>query len=850
MSRLPAPPSATERATTLAAASPADRLRVLLRAVESCPASVAITDARGAIEYVNPGFEAATGHGLAEVAGRNLLNLLSSELTPSKSQEMWDAILAGQEWSGEFLSRRRSGDLLWEWASVAPVTDDSGQVRNFVAVREDITDHKHAEQSTRLNEARLRALIDLGQCDFESEQALLEYAIDQAVRLTESELGQFHFVHDEEEATAGSDGGTGRACHAPSGEECHLESTGLWAECARLRRPVVRNDTSEAPCWRDRAAGTPVITRHLSVPVIDRDRVVLVAEVANKETGYDDADVLQLQLFMDGVWKQLTRRRTEEALERQRRLLETLVNNLPDRIYLKNAKGQFVLANRAVAQALGVEDPNDLVGKTESEILPGGAEDPEFAGEREVLQTGQPLVNREVRRGRGGQRVLLTKVPLVDSSGLVSGLVGIERDITDLRAAEEAIRHEHHRTNLLLRAIPSIVIAVGPDDRVIQWNPAAEEAFALPASQVLGKSILEVPIAWDWGHVLSRVLACRETSGPMRLDDTRYQRPDGKEGFLNLRVNPVRIGDETSAGYVIVGADVTERRVLEATLAQAQKLEAIGQLAAGVAHEINTPTQYVGDNMRFLREAFSDLSRYIAAGQEALAGGEPSAAAAVAAAIDLEYLLAEIPRALEQSLDGVERVAKIVRAMKEFSHPGTDEKTPIDLNRAIESTVTVARNEWKYVAELETCLDPNLPLVPCLPGEINQVILNLIINAAHAIQDVVGRAPEVKGRITVSTSHDERFAEIRVADSGTGIPPEIRARVFDHFFTTKEVGRGTGQGLAIAHSVVVKKHGGAITFESEVGRGTTFTVRLPLRTVASAAPDHAGPAGLEGVLLS
>ncbi|MBI3300896.1 MAG: HAMP domain-containing histidine kinase [Deltaproteobacteria bacterium] len=184
-------------------------------------------------------------------------------------------------------------------------------------------------------------------------------------------------------------------------------------------------------------------------------------------------------------------------------------------------------------------------------------------------------------------------------------------------------------------------------------------------------------------------------------------------------------------------------------------------------------------------------------------------------------------------------MTKIVRAMKEFSHPGSEEKVETDLNRAIETTITVARNEWKYVAELATDLDSSLPPVPCLPGEFNQVILNLIINAAHAIAVVVSEGSTSKGTITVSTRHDGDWAEIRVSDTGTGIPEAIRAKIFAPFFTTKEVGKGTGQGLAIAHSVIVDKHKGTIGFETEVGRGTTFIIRLPLAS-APAHPEESG----------
>lgn len=291
--------------------------------------------------------------------------------------------------------------------------------------------------------------------------------------------------------------------------------------------------------------------------------------------------------------------------------------------------------------------------------------------------------------------------------------------------------------------------------------------------------------------------------------------------------------------------EIAERKLLEGQLAQAQKLEAIGQLAAGIAHEINTPTQFIGDNVRFLQDAFQDLERLIeryTAFSQAYKDGTLTethlhAVETLAEALDLAYLTEEVPQAIRQALEGVERVASIVQAMKDFSHPGAKEKIAIDLNKAIESTITVARNEWKYVAEMVTDFDPALPPVLCLPNEWNQVILNLIVNAAHAIADMVATGTQAKGRITIRTRQAGEWAEILISDTGTGIPEAVRGKIFDPFFTTKEVGKGTGQGLTIAYDVVVKKHGGTLTFVTAEGQGTTFCIRLPLTEPAPEAVD-------------
>jgi two-component system NtrC family sensor kinase len=193
---------------------------------------------------------------------------------------------------------------------------------------------------------------------------------------------------------------------------------------------------------------------------------------------------------------------------------------------------------------------------------------------------------------------------------------------------------------------------------------------------------------------------------------------------------------------------------------------------------------------------------------------------------DLGYLLENIPKALDRSLEGLTRIATIVRSMKEFAHPDQTAMTEIDLNRAIQSTLVIAKSEYKCVAEVDTDFG-DLPLVTCHGGEVNQVVLNLIVNAAHAIGDVV-QGTDRKGTIAIQTRHEGAFVAIRIADTGGGIPEAVRDRIFDPFFTTKAVGKGTGQGLTIARAAIVERHLGDLTFETEVGVGTTFIIRLSI----------------------
>jgi PAS domain S-box-containing protein len=543
-------------------------------------------------------------------------------------------------------------------------------------------------------------------------------------------------------------------------------------------------------------------------------------------------------------------RQTHSALDSERRMLRALIDNIPDFMYVKDTGSRFVIANIHLARVVGVEMPEQMLGKTDFDFFPRDQAASFYEDEQKVIRTGQPICNRE-EKGTGitGNEIhiLTTKVPLLDSEGHIIGIAGVGHDISARKKMEMALREaEQNYRGIFDKAVFGIFQST-KDGRFLSVNPSMAFSLGYNSSEELIASITDISQQFFVSpkRGVEFMLVMDKVGGVKNFECEVYCK-DGCKIWLTMSIRAIRQNGEV-VRYEGMCEDITERIVLREQLLQAQKLESVGQLAAGIAHEINTPTQYIGDNVRFLKDAFQDMGSLLTNYNKLLLAVKentlsPETVKEISAAIeqtDAAYLLDEIPKAIDQTLEGVSRVAMLVNAMKEFSHPGTKEKLPLDLNRAIQSTITVSRNEWKYVAEMETEFDPSLPLIPCLPGEFNQVILNLIVNAAHAIADVAQKGGPAMGKIKVQTLNSPEWAEVRIQDTGTGIPEKVRNRIFDPFFTTKAIGKGTGQGLAIAHSVIVDKHGGSIHFETEEGKGTTFIVRLPFNSKSTKTKEAA-----------
>ncbi|MDX6463483.1 MAG: two-component system, NtrC family, sensor kinase [Acidobacteriaceae bacterium] len=535
-------------------------------------------------------------------------------------------------------------------------------------------------------------------------------------------------------------------------------------------------------------------------------------------------------------------------LDREREMLRALLDNIPDLMYVKDTESRFVLANPQVAMLMGVTTADELIGKTAFDFLPGERVTPSYEMERKVIRSGQAIFNHEevLPDCHGHQMpVLTTTVPLRDGNGHVTGIAGVGRNIGERKKTEEALKAAEEKYRGMFDKALFGMFQLDRHGYLLNLNPAMAHLSLYASPEEMLKDVKE-PL-WSVAVQSARheeLASVMKDVGHVRAFELEVYRKDRSRMWISATVRAM-MRDGVLQGFEGMFEDITERRVLRDQLLQAQKLESVGQLAAGIAHEINTPTQYIGDNVRFLKTTFGNLTNvlniYDALWKDTLSDTvTPALRQEISLAlrkIDVKFLVAEIPKAIDDTLEGIKRVSTLVSAMKEFSHPGTKEKVPLDLNHAIQSTITVAQNEWKYVAEVETRFESTLPAISCLPGEFNQVILNLIVNAAHAIGDRAKDGNEKKGKITVETGRCPTGVEIRIGDTGTGIPLDVREKIFDPFFTTKEIGKGTGQGLAIARSIIVDKHEGSIHFETVLGEGTTFIIRLPYHEPAlSPAP--------------
>jgi len=496
----------------------------------------------------------------------------------------------------------------------------------------------------------------------------------------------------------------------------------------------------------------------------------------------------------------------------------------PIPLFSTDEQGRCLRANTAMMEMLEADDDEQLAEMDLWHPIAVAAKRLGRAGTSRVSSSKETVFSQT---GRAYDVILYMRRCRVSESGAL-GFEGAFIDVTELEDAKRLVERSRERFRRLYDSTPVMLCSADAEGNVTDVNEHFLKHMNQHRDAVRGIRFDDFICGKDRGR-FSEWLEETVSSSESSVIDIDFGESASQCFASRLYMQPERSrsGKLTGASYTILDLSEQvkaeqERDVIAGRLQTSEKLEAIGQLAAGIAHEINTPCQYVADNLTFLSQAVTEIlpssdNEEPANDSDAESGRPP---------VDLEFYAQELPSAIDQSIDGMTQIKKIVRAMKDFSHPGSDSKEPVDLNQLIESVTTVSRSEWKYIAEVTLDLDASLAPVVCAGSAINQVVLNMIVNAAHALEPKFEGG--ALGNIHISTKHCGDHVEIRIADNGEGISAENLSSIFNPFFTTKDVGKGTGQGLSIAHRIVTEEHGGLLDVESELGKGTTFIISLPV----------------------
>ncbi|MFG0265999.1 MAG: ATP-binding protein [Rhodopirellula sp. JB055] len=553
--------------------------------------------------------------------------------------------------------------------------------------------------------------------------------------------------------------------------------------------------------------------------------------------------------------------RTANELANEQLLLESVLSNLPIPLYWIDENGRYQGCSQSFANWIGIHSAKDIIGKTD-EDLPWDVATSEHKAtlDRSIMRYGIPITNQEVQQRRNDGKsfvVLASKTPLFNHENSSVGLVGTYIDITERKAAEE-------RMNGLAKIqaeCPSEIYVFSMHSlELLELNQAAWQNLRVDEQEYRGKPISNFLSDADTQKLMEHLQPIIDGNAVEVEYELTHVRSDRTTYPVHVRT--LTIEHESEQVFVTCATDMTLHQKLENKLLQAQKLESIGQLAAGIAHEINTPMQCIGGNIDFLQEYTGRLLAIVDTFQELLQTKPESWEARLLAVTEMlkanrfDFIRSQFPMAIEETSTAANRVVEIVRAMRVMSHPGAQTKRCTDINELVHDAKILSRNRWKCVASVELSLDENLPAIDALSAELSQVFLNLIVNAADAIAEQQTSDSAELGEINVLTKFDDDSVYIEVRDNGPGMSDEVKTKAFEPFFTTKEVGKGTGQGLSITYDVVTKLHNGTVEIQSTVGEGTSFMLCLPrdastpatsppgVAVIPTDMPNSTAPAGI------
>ncbi|WP_431197898.1 PAS domain-containing sensor histidine kinase [Rhodopirellula bahusiensis] len=526
---------------------------------------------------------------------------------------------------------------------------------------------------------------------------------------------------------------------------------------------------------------------------------------------------------------------TANELANEQLLLGSVFANLPIPLYWKDNEGRYQGCSRSFAEWMGIKSENEIIGKTDADLpWDNTTREHKMILDRSIMRYGIPTQNQEIRqRRKDGQSfvVLASKTPLFNHENASVGLVGTYIDITERKTAEERM---NGLAKIQAECPSEIYVFDMHTFDLLELNCAACQNLLVDETGYRGKGLPDFLDAINAKKLKKHLQPIIQGDAVEVEYESTHQRTDGTTYPVHVRT--LTIEHESKQVFVACATDMTSYKKLENKLAQAQKLESIGQLAAGIAHEINTPMQCIGGNIDFLQEHSGRLLAVVDTFQELLKMSPESREKRIETALEmlkenrLDFIRSQSPMAIEETSTAASRVVEIVRAMRVMSHPGSQAKSDTDINALIHDASILSRSRWKCVASMELSLASDLPMIGALPAELSQVFLNLIINAADAIGETLNGDSIELGEIDVTTRFDDNHVYIEIRDNGPGMSDEVKAKAFEPFFTTKEVGKGTGQGLSITYDVITKLHQGTVEIQSELGEGTLFTLSLPRET--------------------
>lgn len=795
---------------------------------------------KGRIEFVNEAWRKSLGFDVAETIGKRIQNYVHPDDQP-RWESAWSDVKANnfrdESHEFRFLGKDDSVrilEILWK-LTPATMKGESDCVEGSLR---DITERKRqeeAESAWRKFDGFIakvsKELIGSGLQDYEETvQKTLKSIVDYlgycrgaCYKRTDSGLFRLGWEYLQEDCSATPD----------IADDFQLERFPTIAQKLRAFETHFVADALEidGANWQERERMVSLGLRSkLAIPIYNEGQLHAYMTFGSREPRPAPASEVMslLRLVASLISGLLDRVKTEETIrtlnartvESYRTQLEQVLANAPILLFMADQTGEVTLWDGKGLDSVG-QRSGQLIGKNLFQVYASNAD---LCRAFHRALDGESF-SHEMRLG--GSTFDTHFSPIVEE-GIVTGLIGVCLNISDRVQATETLRL---REQAISAGRNSIVITDHrlPDNPIVYVNEQFTKITGFTLEDVQGKNCRFMQGADRDQEALYEIRQALK-EGRECCVILRNYRKDGTMFWNELTMYPVRDENGEITNFVGVQEDITERRYVQAQRAHSQKMESVGELAAGIAHEINTPMQYVGDNVTFLQKATDAIISFqtdLLAETEIASPDLAAVANKLITTGDLDFYIEEIPRALAQASDGIRRVSDIVVALKEFSHPGNSDMVDIDLTLSIMSTVTIARNEWKYVAKLSTDFEEGLPLVRCFPSDFNQVILNLVVNAAQAIRQRAAAGDYEMGEINVSARTQGSWLEVRVQDNGGGIPEAVQSKIFEPFFTTKERGVGSGQGLSIAKTIIEERHNGSLTFETTSGVGTTFLIRIP-----------------------